>query len=359
MQTFLVGGAVRDLLLGLTPKDRDYVVVGATAEYMLDCGFRPVGKDFPVFLHPLTQDEYALARVERKTAAGHTGFTVSTENVTLEQDLSRRDLTINSMAMALGGDLIDPFGGKRDLEMKVLRHTSGAFLEDPLRVLRVARFQARFGPDWCIENSLLMTMHGMVAAGDLAELPFERIWAELKRGLMEPHPDCMVTTLLGLGLLSGPNAFKGISVRPDYVESLRRAVASEAALEVRFACAFRLDSDQVSGKLPKDVTDLALCVQRAEQAELRQFDSLVAQRQLALLEGLDVLRRPQRVEATVQALQLMHTFGADGFRASCDALRNIDFQGLAQGLAGPAIKHRIEQEKLAVLIARKAMAAAA
>jgi tRNA nucleotidyltransferase (CCA-adding enzyme) len=349
MQTFLVGGAVRDLMLGMSPKDRDYVVVGATVDEMLGRGFRQVGKDFPVFLHPVTQDEYALARVERKTSAGHTGFTVSTENVTLEDDLSRRDLTINSMAMSLTGELIDPYGGNRDLHLKVLRHTSDAFLEDPLRVLRVARFQARFGPDWGIENKLFLTMLRMVASGDLAQLPFERIWAELKRGLMEPHPGSMVTTLLAIGLLSGPRALKGIRLRPGYMASLASAVREGASLEVRFACTFELDKGEASAKLPREVADVALSVQRAEAGGIRKFDTLAPQQQLALLEGFDILRRSERLVAIVEALQLIEPFDAVGLNDACTGFRALDYQALAAGLAGQAIKQRIEQEKLSVL----------
>ena len=187
MRTYLVGGAVRDRLLGRPVVDRDYVVVGATPEDLSARGFRPIGRDFPVFLHPETREEYALARTERKSGRGYHGFVFSADpTVTLEQDLERRDLTINAMAEDDEGDLVDPFNGARDLEARVLRHVSPAFAEDPLRVLRVARFAARFG--FRIADSTLTLMREISASGELATLAPERVWQELARGLGEAHP---------------------------------------------------------------------------------------------------------------------------------------------------------------------------
>ena len=187
MKVYVVGGAVRDELLGRPVADRDYVVVGATPDAMLAQGFRPVGRDFPVFLHPETNEEYALARTERKSGRGYHGFTFhAAPDVTLEADLARRDLTINAMARAPDGTLIDPYGGEADLRAGVLRHVSAAFAEDPLRVLRVARFAARLGFAVAPETEALM--RAIVAGGELALLTPERVWQELARALMEPRP---------------------------------------------------------------------------------------------------------------------------------------------------------------------------
>jgi tRNA nucleotidyltransferase (CCA-adding enzyme) len=195
MQIYCVGGAVRDELLGLPIKDRDYVVVGTTPQAMLDAGYKPVGKDFPVFLHPSTHAEYALARTERKTAKGYKGFAVyAAPDVTLEQDLSRRDFTINAIAQDGAGTLIDPFNGQADIKAKVLRHVSDAFVEDPVRILRAARFSARF-TDFTIAPETLKLMQQMVADGEVDALVPERVWQELAKGLMEAQPSRMFEVL--------------------------------------------------------------------------------------------------------------------------------------------------------------------
>src|SRR5690606_30146534 len=201
MKIYVVGGAVRDELLGLPVKDRDHVVVGATPDDMVARGFTPVGKDFPVFLHPKTHEEYALARTERKTAPGYKGFVFHADrSVTLEQDLARRDLTINAMARAEDGALIDPFGGQQDLQARVFRHVSKAFDEDPVRILRVARFAARF-TEFSIAPETQSLMPRMVQAGEVDALVPERVWQEMARGLMEAQPSRMLTVLQECGAL--------------------------------------------------------------------------------------------------------------------------------------------------------------
>jgi tRNA nucleotidyltransferase (CCA-adding enzyme) len=205
MQVYAVGGAVRDELLGLPVKDRDYVVVGGTVQTMLDAGYKPVGKDFPVFLHPKTHEEYALARTERKTAAGYKGFVVhAAPDVSLEQDLARRDFTINAMARSaegiLEGVLIDPHNGRADIQAKILRHVSDAFAEDPVRILRAARFAARF-TDFTIAPETLSLMQQMVQAGEVDALVPERVWQELSKGLMEAQPSRMFEVLRACGAL--------------------------------------------------------------------------------------------------------------------------------------------------------------
>lgn len=189
-ETYLVGGAVRDELLGLTIADRDWVVVGATPEAMLELGFEQIGKEFPCFLHPVTKEEYALARTERKSGSGHTGFVCDfSPDITLEEDLIRRDLSINAMAKASDGTIIDPYGGRQDLQHGILRHVSDAFIEDPLRVLRVARFAARFAPhQFKVNQSTLELMQQLATNGELETLTAERVWKEVSRALTEPVP---------------------------------------------------------------------------------------------------------------------------------------------------------------------------
>src|SRR3954469_2589624 len=191
MQTYMVGGAVRDALLGLPVNDHDWVVVGATPQEMIAAGYLPVGRDFPVFLHPQTREEYALARTERKTARGYHGFVFHAEpNISLEEDLARRDLTIKAMAQADDGRVIDPFAGRADLDKRLLRHVTVAFREDPVRILRVARFAARFA-DFRVADETLALMRQMVEAGEVDALVSERVWQELARGLMENKPSRM------------------------------------------------------------------------------------------------------------------------------------------------------------------------
>lgn len=222
LRSYLVGGAVRDRLLGLPPGDRDHVVVGSTAAEMLAAGFRPVGRDFPVFLHPHTHEEYALARTERKSARGHRGFVVDAHpSVTLEEDLGRRDFTINAIAEGPDGALVDPYDGARDLAARVLRHVGPAFAEDPLRVLRAARFMARFAPlGFTVADDTRALMRAMVDSGELADLVPERVWQELSRGLAAARPSAMLRTLHDCGALRAVlpevDALYGVPQRAEY-----------------------------------------------------------------------------------------------------------------------------------------------
>jgi len=222
MKTYLVGGAVRDRLLGLPPGDRDWVVVGETPESMLAAGFRPVGRDFPVFLHPQTGEEHALARTERKTAPGYRGFVVHADpSVTLEQDLERRDFTINAVAESPDGVLVDPFGGVRDLEARVLRHVGPAFVEDPLRVLRAARFMARFAPlGFRVAPETMALMREISASGELDTLVPERVWQELAKALASKQPSAFLRTLREAGALRAVlpevDALYGVPQRAEF-----------------------------------------------------------------------------------------------------------------------------------------------
>ena len=343
MQTYLVGGAVRDALLGLEVKDRDWVVVGATPELMLQQGFVPVGKDFPVFLHPTTHEEFALARTERKTAPGYHGFQFhAAADVTLEQDLARRDLTINAIAVVdlASAELIDPYGGQQDLKRKVLRHVTQAFREDPVRILRVARFSARF-TDFHVAPETLQLMRDMVAHGEVDHLVAERVWQELARGLMEKQPSRMFELLRECGalvrLLPEVDRLWGVPQRADYHPEidtgvhlmivLEAAARMHAPLAVRLAC---LTHDLGKGTTPADVLPRhigheqrsaqllkGLCVRLRVPTDCRELAEVVAREHsnihrsagldatavMRLLERCDAVRQPQRFALALLACE--------------------------------------------------------
>ncbi|HVF64742.1 MAG TPA: multifunctional CCA addition/repair protein [Casimicrobiaceae bacterium] len=340
MRTYRVGGSVRDELLGRRIADRDWVVVGATPETMVASGFRPVGRDFPVFLHPDTQEEYALARTERKAGIGYRGFAFfASPEVTLEDDLKRRDLTINAMARADDGTLIDPHGGRRDLEQGVLRHVSEAFAEDPLRVLRVARFAARFG--FTVAPPTEKLMRAIVASGELQTLAPERVWRELATGLSEATPSRMFAVLRDCGalavLLPEIDALFGVPQPPKYhpeidtgvhvMQAIDFAAARGLATRVRFAVlAHDLGkAASPSAKLPSHHGHEQSSVRRVEtlskrlrvpleSAELARLvarwhgivhrgHELTAGKWLELLQAADAFRRPQRLTELLQACE--------------------------------------------------------
>ena len=330
----MVGGAVRDRLLGLPVQDRDWVVTGATPEAMIAGGYTPVGKDFPVFLHPQTHEEYALARTERKTARGYHGFEFHTSpDVTVEQDLQRRDLTINAMAQTPEGELIDPYGGLADLQAKVLRHVSDAFAEDPVRILRLARFAARF-VEFSVAAETLVLMRRMVEEGEVDALVPERVWQELSRGLMEPRPSRMFEVLRSCGalarILPEVDRLWGVPQRAEYhpeVDTgmhlmlvLDMSARLAASLPVRFAC---LGHDLGKGTTPADVLPRHLghearsvellrdlCQRLRVPTECRELAEVVAREHgnvhrsadlnpaalVRLLERCDAFRKPQRFE---------------------------------------------------------------
>jgi tRNA nucleotidyltransferase (CCA-adding enzyme) len=301
VKTYVVGGAVRDELLGLPVKDRDHVVVGATPDEMVKLGFKPVGKDFPVFLHPATHEEYALARTERKSGRGYKGFTVyASPEVTLEDDLRRRDLTINAMAKAEDGSLIDPFHGKHDLQSKLLRHVSDAFSEDPVRILRVARFAARFGFDIAAETMQLMK--DMVASGETDYLVPERVWQEFAKGLVEERPERMFEVLEACGLRE--RLLPELETQPEIMAG---------ALAVRFALlCWALAEDEVETlcqrlRVPNDVRELALLVSRNRD---RLESARRPEELLEVLKKTDAFRRPERFAQLLEAARLS-AHGAD------------------------------------------------
>lgn len=320
MKTYVVGGAVRDSLLGLPVRDRDHVVVGATPSEMLALGYLAVGKDFPVFLHPETREEYALARTERKTAPGYAGFAFhAAPEITLEQDLQRRDLTINAIAQADDGQLIDPYGGCDDLHKKWFRHVSPAFSEDPVRILRVARFAARF-TEFRLAPETLALMQHMVASGEVDALVPERVWQELSRGLIEQQPSRMFELLRDCGALAHILPEMGgvlDTAQPKALEdfaSLMRTLDFSATracgLSVRFALwALGIERSMKAGealctrlKIPNEHRDLALMALR-EYKQIAQASHFSAAELVSLLARCDALRKPERFSALLQVCE--------------------------------------------------------
>jgi tRNA nucleotidyltransferase (CCA-adding enzyme) len=308
MQVYLVGGAVRDELLGLTAAERDWVVVGATPEQLQQAGYRAVGRDFPVFLHPDTHEEYALARVERKIGPGYRGFeTRFSPEVTLHQDLQRRDLTINAMARAPDGTLIDPYGGRNDLEQRLLRHVSPAFVEDPVRVLRVARFAARLAPlGFRLASETAALMRRMVDNGEINSLVSERVWREMQRALGEAHPEQFFEVLQDSGALAV--LLPELDWRAAERATMQRAARLSAEPSVRFAALLADAAPQAITALserlrvPNDYRELALLTARLWQ-RIAAADALDAGGVLELLEAADAFRRPDRFELLLRAAQ--------------------------------------------------------
>ncbi|MCH8178916.1 MAG: multifunctional CCA addition/repair protein [Proteobacteria bacterium] len=403
MKIYLVGGAVRDRLLGRRVGDRDWVVVGATPQAMLDAGFRPVGRDFPVFLHPDTGEEHALARTERKSGHGYHGFTFHTSpEVTLEDDLVRRDLTVNAMAEDADGTLIDPWGGQRDLAARVLRHVSPAFAEDPVRILRLARFAARFH-DFSVAPETMALMRAMVGAGEVDHLVPERVWQELARGLMEDRPSRMFEVLRDCGalarLLPEVDRLWGVPQRPEHHPEVDTGVhlmmvmdmsaRLHAPLTVRYAC---LGHDLGKGttppevlprhighegrsarllkdvgerlRVPTDCRELADVVAR-EHGHIHQSGGFGAEAILRLLERCDAIRKPQRFHEVLLACEC-DARGRLGFADTAYAagprLRDalacvlavdtaaVSAQALSEGLQGPKIGERITESRLKALV---------
>jgi tRNA nucleotidyltransferase (CCA-adding enzyme) len=385
MKTYVVGGAVRDRLLGLPVADRDHVVVGATPDDMVALGYQPVGKDFPVFLHPRTHEEYALARTERKSGRGYKGFVVyAAPEVTLEEDLIRRDLTINAMAEDEAGGLVDPYGGQRDLAARTFRHVSAAFAEDPVRILRVARFAARF-VDFDVAPETRDLMRQMVAAGEVDALVPERVWQEVARGLIEAKPSRMFRVLRDCGalakLLPEVDCLFGVPQPPEHHPEIDTGVhvmlvvdwaaAQGFDLPVRFAA---LTHDLGKGVTPpefwprhhgheaKSVALVrALCERLRVPAECRELATAVARDHgnahralelrpatlLELLERVDALRRPARFEQFVQACECDFR-GRPGHEARAYPPAEYLRQALAivQGVDAGALAARVEPARI-------------
>ena len=322
MKVYMVGGAVRDELLGLPVKDRDYVVVGASPERMIEQGYMPVGADFPVFLHPETKEEHALARTERKTAPGYKGFVFhASPGVTLEEDLNRRDFTINAMARDEEGRLIDPHGGESDLRLGLLRHVSDAFAEDPVRILRAARFAARFG--FAVAPGTMALMRAMVEAGEVDALVPERVWQEISRGLMELEPSRMFAVLRSAGalarILPEVDALLSAPEGAPALAALDLAALRNAPLPVRYAALLRFLSGPDAAtsasarlKAPSDCRDLAIMSSR-ECAAISNAQALSPKQLLGLVERCDALRRPARFGELIEACDAVRGPNAGDF----------------------------------------------
>ena len=402
METYLVGGAVRDELLGLPVGDRDWVVVGATQEAMERAGFRAVGRDFPVFLHPETHEEHALARTERKTAPGYRGFAVNASpEVTLEEDLQRRDLTINAMARAEDGTLVDPWGGRADLEARLLRHVSPAFAEDPVRILRTARLAARFAPlGFTVAEETVALMRQMVAAGETDALVPERVWQETRRALETERPDEFLRVLRDCGALAvvfpEVDALFGVPQparwHPEVdtgrhvLLCLRAAARLGLDAEARFAV---LTHDLGKGATPRQYWPAhhgheersvallrGLCARLKVPTAFRELAEIVARYHglchraaelrpatvLRLLEGCDALRRPERFEQFLGACEA-DLKGRDGLedapypqaallRRAQAAAAAVQPQALIdQGLSGAALGEKLRELRVAAIAA--------
>ncbi|MDH1538211.1 multifunctional CCA addition/repair protein [Pseudomonas chengduensis] len=404
MQIYKVGGAVRDRLLGRPISEVDWVVVGASAEQMLELGYRPVGADFPVFLHPQTGEEYALARTERKSGRGYGGFTFhASPDVTLEQDLIRRDLTVNAMAEDDQGNLIDPYNGQQDLEARILRHVSPAFAEDPLRVLRVARFAARYAPlGFSVAPETLMLMRQLAESGELAHLTAERSWKEISRALMEPRPDVFVQVLRDCGALAAllpevddlfgvpqPQAHHPEIDTGEHVLSvLRQCAEHDQPLNVRWASLLhdvgkgltpedqwpRHIAHEQKGlrliqainercKAPRDCAELAMLVGEFHTHGHRALE-LRPSTLLELLQRFDVFRRPQRFAEFVAACE-MDARGRLGLEqreypqgayllGAAEAARQVPVKPLLEkGFKGAELGEALNRERLQALKAYK------
>lgn len=366
MHIYKVGGAVRDRLLGRPVSDIDWLVVGATVEEMHAKGFRPVGADFPVFLHPKTGEEYALARTERKSGRGYGGFTFhASPDVTLEEDLIRRDLTINAMAEDEMGTVYDPYHGQDDLDQRLLRHVSPAFAEDPLRVLRVARFAARYAPlGFRVADETLELMRQISASGELQALTAERCWKEIERALMEAQPQVFFQVLHACGALR--ELLPEFDDTPKALAALEQAAMHEQTLQVRWACLLQsltpaaIKAVNQRLKAPRECQELALltgeCLKLGNQAQ-----ELPATALLELLQKFDVYRRPQRFEDFLIACE-MTALGegkagypqADYLRGAAAAARAVDVKPLVlTRLTGQALGEALKGERLKALEAYK------
>ncbi len=363
MQVYLVGGAVRDELLGLPVKDRDWVVTGATPDEMLKQGYKQVGADFPVFLHPSTHEEYALARTERKSGHGYHGFTVySAPDVTLEDDLKRRDLTINAMAKAIDGTLVDPFQGQQDIESRRLRHVSDAFSEDPLRILRTARFAARLQPQgFQVAEQTMALMTDMAQAGEVDHLVPERVWQEMQRALNENEPGTFFTVLRDCGALESliPELSASASAFKSAMASLRCAHSHNLETEARFAALLSplahtgqnaAEKRAKKLKAPNDCIALARLVTTFSRT-LDADKPVSADGALALLNAADAWRRPERFATLLATLNCVLSTGsagkADQLRQALEAANTVNPQSLmAEGFSGKALGEAIHNERL-------------
>ena len=366
MQTYLVGGAVRDELLGRNVTERDWVVVGATPAELKAQGFTQVGKDFPVFLHPKTKEEYALARTERKSGRGYTGFVCdASPTVTLEDDLLRRDLTVNAMARRQDGTIVDPFDGLADLKARYLRHVSDAFSEDPLRVFRVARFAARYAHlGFRVHQDTVALMQRMADSGELTALTAERVWQETRRSLMEQDPVVFFEVLAEAHALT--DWFTELPPPPHpCFENLRQAVTANLALEQRIAvlCA-PLAEDKAATlctrlKAPNVVCDLVRLTTTCGEALI--CAELDADTMLTLFDQVDAWRKPERFDALLDVCRCLNSDKAtfdlrrQQLKLALEAALSVDAKAIAaSGIRGPEIRDAIRAARYAAIVQSQA-----
>ncbi|WP_419833583.1 multifunctional CCA addition/repair protein [Endozoicomonas atrinae] len=368
MQVYRVGGAVRDQLLGLPVKDNDWVVIGATPKQMKDLGFQPVGRDFPVFLHPKTKEEYALARTERKTGHGYGGFSFYTSiDISLEEDLLRRDLTINAMAEDQYGNIIDPYGGQEDLKNRRLRHISPAFQEDPLRILRVARFAARLAPfGFKVAEETLELMSNMVKSGEASHLVPERVWQETSRALMEPTPAVYFQILESCGALQAVLPELSSLIHSQTLLHLNLAAQADSNALIRFGCLFspllpQPEAELINSvrtvqgassrmRLPSEYADMARFVTEHAQNLTSVIHTINAESLMTLFEATDALRRPERFISLI--IILSYSFETVKFKKdqiielldSCLSIKAKDV--MTKNIKGKAVGEALRKKRL-------------
>ena len=361
MQIYLVGGAVRDQLLGYPVKEHDWVVVGGTPEQMFAQGFKQVGKDFPVFLHPQTGDEYALARTERKTGSGYTGFSFhAAPDVSLADDLCRRDLSINAMAQTSEGEIIDPYGGQQDLQQRILRHVSPAFIEDPVRILRVARFLARYHDyGFRVADDTMQLMQQMVQQGEVGALTAERVWQELQRALSHTHAGEFFKCLAACGALQ--ILFPALSGDEQALFVLDHVCALNEASLPRFAALFAATSLDLAGikqlakdyRIPKEYLQLTLLAKQHSE-HYPQVRQLSAEEVLIVLEKLDSFRQFERFLMALQVMQALHLSSdkqhSDDWLRAYKIAAAVAIQPIIQaGFTGQAIRDELHRRRVVAL----------
>ena len=362
LQIYIVGGAVRDALLGFPAGDRDWVTVGATPEVMVARGFIPVGGDFPVFLHPVTKEEYALARTERKSGRGYKGFTFYTgAEVTLEEDLKRRDLTVNAIAQSMAGELIDPLNGAQDLRAKVLRHVGPAFEEDPVRILRLARLMARF-TEFVVAPETLALCRNMVASGEVDALVPERVWQELSRGLMSEQPSRMLGLLVEVG--AAQRVMPELVLSPHVQNLVDRIAQQGLPLASRYAvlCLDTSESKALATRLrvPSECVDMARLLPLVLAAMLQVSevcralkDAEHADGVLSLFEMCDALRKPERFDALLQtagAVDEAANVAREAWQSWVQVVLAVDAGAAARSASAPEqIKQCVRAARLAAL----------
>lgn len=352
LQVYIVGGAVRDELLGLAAGDRDWVVVGSSPQVMLARGFTPVGADFPVFLHPLTHEEYALARTERKSGHGYKGFTFyAGTDVSLADDLRRRDLTINAIAKDTAGNLIDPLGGQADINARVLRHIGAAFTEDPVRLLRLARFAARFS-DFTIAAETKALCAQIVASGEVDALVPERVWQEFAKGLSTNQPARMLTVLAECGALA--RLCPDLNWNDTVAAALGQAVIHGLDTEQRFAILWALSAAQPNLRAPANYLKMAELLPKVLKWLRANGTEATNEQLLTLLEQLDALRKPKRCFGLIQAAACFTATGPLAvWQQRINAINAIDAGAIAKQAKGNVslIKQNIRAARLQALAA--------